>query len=168
MNSRKISKISARFFATGMVMATMLLFASISPAFGQERSQDRDNPKLLSLQKEGKGQIREEDDLDGSNDEYFYYFFVGPGKVTITFEVKAAEGNAGATLDLFDKTTSRPILSSVLVQGVDSGSDRVVRSVKSAKRRGIIMRIKGIKYGDSGGNGTYKVVVSGNLSEGLG
>jgi hypothetical protein len=31
------------------------------------------------------------------------------------------------------------------------------------KEREIIMRIKGIKYGDSGGNGTYKIVVNGAL-----
>lgn len=167
MNTRKISRISARFFATGMVIATMLLLASISPALGQGRSESRDNPKLLELQKDGKLEVVE-DDLDGSNDEYFYKFFAATGKVTITFEVKASDGNAGATFDLFDAKTSRPILSNVLVQGVDSGSERVVRSVKSGRRRGIILRIKGIRYGDSGGNGTYKVVVSGNLSEGIG
>lgn len=69
------------------------------------------------------------DDLDGSGDEYFYKFSVGAGKLTVTFEVKASGTNAGATLDLFD-ANSRPILSDVLAQGVDGGSERVVKSVQ--------------------------------------
>ena len=52
MNSHSISKISARFYAVGMVIATMLVVvASISPAFGQGRSQNRDTPTPIT----GKG-----------------------------------------------------------------------------------------------------------------
>src|ERR1051325_2988215 len=69
------------------------------------------------------------DDLDGTEATYFYKFKAGPGKVTITFEVEAAETNAGATFDVYD-TRSRPLLSNVLVQGVDKGSARSVTRIK--------------------------------------
>ena len=155
MKSQSTGKISARFFARCMVIGTMLLFASSSPAFGQ-RSQDRDNPTPLSSNELS-------DDLDGSNDEYFYQFSAGPGKLTVTLEVKANDTNAGATLDLFGPN-SRPILSNVLVQGVDGGSEQVVRSAQLGKRQNIIMRIKGIRYGSSGGTGIYKVLLGGAVS----
>ena len=98
------------------------------------------------------------DDLDGSDESYWYKFTVGPGKVTITLEVDANETNAGATLDVFS-VSSRPILSNVLAQGVDKGSERVEKSIKLTKQQTIIVRIKGIKYGDSGGTGTYTITV---------
>jgi hypothetical protein len=103
------------------------------------------------------------DDLDGSDTSYFYKFTAGPGKLTITIEVKASGTNAGAMLDLFD-AKSRPILSDVLVQGVDGGSERITNSVQLSGKRDIVMRIKGLKYGDSGGTGTYKVTLDGPVS----
>ena len=152
MNICCFSGVSARTYA---FIATMLLFASISPAFGQERSQDRDNPTLI----EGK-EIT--DKLDGRGAEYFYQFTMGPGKLSLSFRVTASDTNAGATLDLFDASSSSPILSNVLVQGVDGGSEHVIKSVQLAKKRNvIIMRIKGIRYGDSGGTGVYSVGIEG-------
>ena len=124
-------------------------------SFGQDRSEDRDKPTPVT-----SNEIV--DDLDGSEDEYYYRFSVGPGKVTITFEVTAAETNAGAHLDLFD-TRWKPLLSSVLAQGVDKGSERVIKTINSAKGRDIIMRIKGIKYGSSGGTGSYKIRFEGAI-----
>jgi hypothetical protein len=156
MNSHDKSRSSARFYAVGMVITAILFCASISPAFGQQRSADRDNPTLLN-----SNEIN--DDLDGSDDEYFYKFSAGPGKLTLTFEVKASGTNAGATLDLFD-ARSRPILSNILAQGVDGGSERVVKSIQISRRQDILMRIKGIKYGDSGGTGTYRVTLGGAVS----
>lgn len=156
MNSHDKSRSSARFYAVGVVIAAILVYASISPAFGQQRSEDRDNPTLLN-----SNEIN--DDLDGSDDEYFYKFSAGPGKLTLTFEVKASGTNAGATIDLFD-ANSRPILSNVLAQGVDGGSERVVKSIQITRRRDILIRIKEIKYGDSGGTGTYKVTLGGAVS----
>jgi hypothetical protein len=139
-----------------MLTTSVFLVASISPALGQERSQDRDNPTPLSSNELS-------DELDGSNDEYFYQFSAGRGKLKVTFEVSASGTNAGATLDLF-AANSRSILSNVLVQGVDNGSERVVRSVQLGRPQNIIMRIKGIRYGDSGGTGIYKVRLDGALS----
>ena len=66
------SKSSARFYAASLVITAFLFCASISPAFGQERSTDRDNPTPLT-----SNVIT--DDLDGSDTTYFYKFTAGPG-----------------------------------------------------------------------------------------
>lgn len=145
----------ARMYATCMVIVTLLLFASVSPALGQ-RSEDRDNPTPLKSKEVS-------DQLDGSEDEYFYQFTAGPGKLTVTFEVKAAGTNAGAYLDLFN-AKSRPILSNVLAQGVDGSSERVVETAQISQRQTMTLRIKGIKYGSSGGQGTYKVLLDGAVT----
>jgi hypothetical protein len=158
MTTLNLSESAPRTCALCIAIAALLLFASISPAFGQERSQDRDNPTLI----EGKGIT---DKLDGSGDEYFYKFTVGAGKLEIWFKVTASGNSAGATLDLYDASSSRPILSNVLVQGVDGGSGQESKSVMLVQQQNvIIMRIKGVKYGDSGGTGVYVVGIEGNVA----
>ena len=156
MNSQHQARRSSSLYATGILILMMLLIASTRIAFAQERSKDRDNPTPITSNELS-------DDLDGSNDEYFYKFSAGPGKVTITFEVTASGTNAGAHLDLFG-VDARSILTDVLAQGVDSGSERVVRSIQVGRLREIVMRIKGIRYGDNGGNGVYKVRLDGAVS----
>lgn len=145
-----------RISVWGVVIATVLFCASMGPAFGQGRSEDRDNPTSLTS-------TEINDNLDGSGDQYFYKFSAGPGKLTVTFEIKAFGTNAGATLDLFDNK-SRPLLSDILAQGVDGGAERVVNSVQISTKQDVVLRIKGIKYGDSGGTGTYKVALSGAVN----
>src|SRR5689334_15849358 len=147
------SESSARLYAVGLVIAVFLIFASMSPAFGQERSTDRDNPTPLTANVVT-------DELDGTDTAYFYKFTAGPGKLTVTIEVKASGTNAGAMLDLFD-ANSRPILSDVLAQGVDGGSERIVNSVQLSGKRDIVMKVKGLKYGETGGTGTYKITLNG-------
>ena len=147
---------SARFYALSVAIVVILICAWVSAAFAQERSENRDNPTLLTSNKVN-------DDLDGSDTQYFYKFTAGPGKLTVTFEVKASGTNAGAMLDLFD-AKSRPILSDVLAQGVDGGSERIVNSVQLSGKRDIVMKVKGLKYGDTGGTGTYKVTLDGPVS----
>ena len=147
---------AARVYAVGMMIAAILFCTSISLASAQERSEDRDKPTLLNSNKI-------DDDLDGSGTEYFYKFTAGPGKLTVTFDVKASGTNAGATFDLFD-AKSNPLLSDVLVQGVDGGSERVVKNLQLRRKQDILMRIKGVKYGDSGGTGTYTVTLDGPVS----
>lgn len=162
MNSGRKSRISVRFYTTVIMTASLLALTGLT--FAQKggkistspKSTDRDNPvalksRLLSGQ------------LDGSDDEYFYKFNAGPGKVTVTFEVKANETNAGAYLDLYD-SNSEPLLSNILAQGVDRGSERVVESVQLSKRQTIIMRIKGIRYGSEGGRGVFKVQLAGPVN----
>src|SRR4029079_2793705 len=145
-----------RFYVWSLSIAAVLLCASISPAFGQERSEDRDKPTLIT-----SNEIN--DNLDGSGDQYFYKFRAGPGKLTVRLEVKASGTNAGATLDLFDNK-SRPVLSDILAQGVDGGAERVVNSVQISTKQDVVLKIKGIKYGDSGGTGTYRVALSGAVN----
>lgn len=155
MNFYNESGSSARFYAASLIVAAILICASVTAAFGQGRSTERDNPApVLS------NEIL--DDLDGSASEYFYKFTAGPGKLTLTFEVKAEGTNAGAMLDLFD-ARGTSILSDVLAQGVDGGSERLVKSVQLSRKRDIVMRVKGLKYGDSGGTGTYKLKFEGPI-----
>jgi hypothetical protein len=156
MKTSGLGENAALMFALCLAVATMLLFASISPAFGQGRSEDRNNPTPLKSK-----QVT--DQLDGSEDEYFYQFSAGPGKLTVSFEIKASGTRAGAHLDLFD-ADGGPILSSVLEQGVDGGGRRVVKSAQLAQRQTLIMRIKGINNGSIGGRGTYQVLLDGAVN----
>jgi len=135
------------------IVAVFLLVAVIHVA-AQERGTSRETAVLIE-----SNQVT--DDLDGSDDSYFYKFAAGPGKVTITLEVEANETNAGATLDVFG-VGSRAILSNVLAQGVDKGSERVERTFKLTKQQTLVVRIKGIKYGDSGGTGSYTITIDGS------
>lgn len=132
--------------------------ASNTMASGAAQSNDRDNPVPLN-----SNELRGE--LDGSNTEYFYSFVAGPGELTVTFDVKASGTNAGATLDLFDKNF-RPILSNILAQGINRGSERLVKSVPLGTRQTILVRIKGIEYGGAGGRGTYLLRLGGPVAQG--
>lgn len=140
------------FFIVSVLFAAVLLIFTGAPA--QDRSEDRNNPTLVTA-----NEIT--DDLDGAENEYFYKFTAGPGKLTVTLEVDANETNAGANLDLFTDT-NKPIMQNMLVQAIDGGSDRGSRSVKLRKKQIIIIRIKGLKYGTSGRyTGTYKILLEG-------
>lgn len=149
-------KSTGRFYAASAFIIVILACASISAAFGQERSSDRDKPTLLTSNKV-------DDDLDGSDSQYFYKFTAGPGKLTLTFDVKASGTNAGAILALFD-AKARPLLSDVLAQGVDGGSERQVNSVQLSSKQNLLLSIKGLRYGDSGGRGTYTVTLDGPVT----
>jgi len=138
------------------LIALLILFSSAPVAPGQSR--DRDNPTPLS-----STELRGE--LDGTDTEYFYSFVAGPGELTLTFDVKATGTNSGATFDLFDKN-SRPLLSSVLVQAIDRGSDRSVQTIQLLSSQAILMRIKGIDYGGSGNRGAYLVRLNGPVAQG--
>jgi hypothetical protein len=135
-----------------VILLLILTFASQSTS-AQERGATRDAAVAVET-----GHVT--DDLDGSADTYWYKFTAGPGKVVITFEVTANETNAGATLDVFSAGT-RPILSNVLAQGVDKGTETVEKSIRLTKQQTIYVRIKGIKYGDNGGTGSYTLTVDG-------
>lgn len=141
------------FYGLSLVVALILIGTSVGMASAQERSTDRDSPTPLTA-----NVIT--DELDGSDTAYFYKFTAGPGKLTVAIEVKASGTNAGAMLDLFD-ADSRPLLSDVLAQGVDGGSERIVNSVQLSGKRELVMKIKGLKYGDTGGTGTYKITLDG-------
>jgi len=74
MNSYSKCGSSVRFYAVGLAVVAILFCASITSAFGQQRSEDRDNPTLLNSNKIN-------DELDGSDSEYFYKFTAGPGEI---------------------------------------------------------------------------------------
>src|SRR6185369_1221042 len=149
------SRSIARFYATSVIITAILICASVNVVVGQARSEDRDNPAPITSNKIN-------DELDGSDGQYFYKFTAGPGKLTVIFEVKASGTNAGAMLDLF--VNSRPILSDVLAQGVDGGTDRQVNSLQLNGKREIVMRVKGLKYGDNGGTGAYAITLEGPVT----
>ena len=134
-----------------LLIAAILTFAGVMQAVAQERGKTRETAQMIQT-----GEVK--DDLDGSNDSYWYKFTAGPGPVTITLEVEANETNAGATLDVYGSGT-RAIVSNVLAQGVDKGTERVERTFKLTKQQTILVRIKGIKYGEQGGTGTYTITV---------
>jgi hypothetical protein len=138
-----------------LTLLTLLVFTSIYAGATQAQSTDRDRPTPLK-----SNELRGE--LDGSDSEYFYSFVAGPGELTLTFEVTASATNAGATIDLFDKN-ARSVLSGLMAQGIDRGSERVVKSVRLGARQTLIMRLKAMSYGSSSGNakGTFLVRLSG-------
>ncbi len=132
-----------------VLIAAILTFAGLIQVVAQERGKTRETAQMIQT-----GEVK--DDLDGSDDSYWYKFVAGPGTVRITLEVEANETNAGATLDVFGAGT-RAIVSNVLAQGVDKGTERVEKTFKLTKQQTIFVRIKGIRYGDQGGTGTYTI-----------
>ena len=140
-------------------IAALVLFVLAGQTFAQaDRGKTRDTATPIKDSKVT-------DDLDGTDDQYFYKFTAGAGTVKIKFEVEAAETNAGATFEVYDSKT-RPLLSNILVQGVDKGTEEVVKSIKLTKQQDIIIRVKGIKYGESGGRGTYTITIDGAVEKG--
>jgi hypothetical protein len=135
------------------IAASLLLIAATDSSAAQ--SSDRDHPiPLKAAELEGQ--------LDGSDTEYFYSFVAGPGDLTVTFDVKASGANAGANLDLLDRN-ARPLLS-LLAQGVNRGSERKAERVRLNSQQTVVMRLKGIRYGSSGGQGTYMVRLGGAVA----
>lgn len=141
--------------------AAMLLVISTTPGFGQKDQAERVTSReaLSAATFMTSGEIS--DDLDGTEDEYFYKFKAGPGKLTLALEVTANETNAGAMLDLFGSGTN-PIISNMLVQAADRGSEMGFQSVTLSKPQDLVIRIKGMKYGSSTRYpGIYKITLGG-------
>lgn len=158
MNTQTFNKHNMRSILVAVAAAAMLLVISITPSFGQvERVASRDALSAASFMTSGEIS----DDLEGNDDEYFYKFKAGPGKLTITLEVTANETNAGAMLDLLGPN-DKAIISNMLVQAADRGSEMAFQSVTLAKAQDIIIRIKGMKYGSSARYpGVYKISLAG-------
>ncbi len=161
MKTKNAKTITPRSFLIAAAMLGMLLFVSITPSFGQkeqaERATTRDGLSATGFMTNPEVS----DDLDGTEDEYFYKFQAKPGKLTLTLEVTANETNAGAMLDLFGPN-SKAILSNILVQAANGGSERDSKSVNLAKAQDIIIRIKGLRYGSSASYpGIYKILLEG-------
>lgn len=161
MNTQTISTYGARSVLAASAGVAILLVFSTSQSFGQgeevERVKSRD--ALAAAAFIQTGEIS--DDIDGDDDEYFYKLKAVAGKLTLTLEITATETNAGATLDLFG-VNDKTILSNVLAQAADGGTERVSRSVNLAKAQDIVIRIKGMRYGSSASYpGIYKIQLEG-------
>ena len=156
MNTKSVNKITPLpMLEAAAAVGLLLLFFTIQN-FGQ-RATTRDG--LMGTGYLTKADIS--DDLDGTDDEYFYKFAAIPGKLTITVEITANETNAGATLDLIG-ANSKEILSDMLVQAANGGSEMVFRSINLAKAQDVIIRIKGMRYGSSTSYpGIYKIRLEG-------
>lgn len=142
----------------------MLIFAAIMPIFGQKG----DIPAGRATTREGTMDVGYmvrpdiSDDLEGTDDEYFYKFDAGPGKLTVMLEITANETNAGAMLDLTGDKNNKAILSNMLVQAANGGTDRATKSVNLSQKEVIILRIKGMRYGTSAAYpGIYKILLGG-------
>lgn len=163
MNSQLFDMKALRLATMAGIVAVITLCICVSSSFGQKEPGET----TRATSREGLSetgyitQAEIADDLEGNNDEYFYKLKAGPGKLIITLEVTANETNAGAMLDLFG-TGSRAILSNVLAQGANGGSERIAKSITLAKKQEIVIRIKGLSYGSSGGYpGIYKLRLEG-------
>lgn len=148
------------------VTVAVIMIVSVTPSFGQkEELEVKRTTSLDGLAETGymtKAEVV--DDLEGTEDEYFYKFQARPGKLTLIVEVTANETNAGAMLDLFG-ANSRAILSNILVQAANGGSERVSKSVNISKKQDVVIRVKGMRYGSSAAYpGTYKIMLEGAVS----
>lgn len=148
-------KATRRLLRQAVITLTVLLLLVSATGYSAAQSTDRNHPTpLKSTALDGR--------LDGSDTEYFYSFTAGPGEFKVTFDVKASATNAGAELELLDKNARQ--LVSLLAQGVDAGSERKVETVRLNRRETVIMRLKGIRYGSSGGRGTYSIQLDGAVA----
>ena len=130
-------------------LSILMLTAFVGNAQAQPSSFDHPIP-LDSLMLRGS--------LNGSDNERYYSFIAGTGKTELLFEVKASGGNAGATFDLFDKK-SRAIVSNVLVQSVNRSAERQTETFQIGRQQEVILRVKGMRYGSNGGQGTFVVSI---------
>ncbi|MEQ1921677.1 MAG: hypothetical protein ABL952_04130 [Pyrinomonadaceae bacterium] len=147
---------------TAVAVGSLLILFTI-PHFGQ-RAASQDG--LMDSGYMTSGDIS--DDFAGTDDEYFYKFMAKPGQLTITFEVAGTKTNAGAKLDLIG-AGSKPILSNMTAEAVKGGSEQAFTTVTITKKQDVIIRIKGISYGNGAGNpGTYKIVIEGSAANFMG
>ncbi len=161
MRTQNEKSITRRSF---LIWAAMVLtLFSAAQCFGQkEESEAKRATNRDGLAETGymtKAEVI--DEIEGTEDEYFYKFKARPGKLTVIVEVSANETNAGVMLDLFGPN-SKAIISNMLVQAANRGTERVSQSVKLIKAQDVVIRIKGLKYGSSAAYpGTYKILLEG-------
>jgi hypothetical protein len=110
---------------------TMFLMFAAFTGSSSAQSEDADNPTPLSS-KELKGS------LGGADKELYYSFIAGPGKVTVTVDIKASEGVASMTLN-FSAAQSADIL--VMPLATHRGSKREVDSFNLDERQTVVMKL---------------------------
>ena len=132
-----------------LVLSLLVLLTAAGSVAAQ--STDRDHPTpLKSTEIQG--------DADGSGTEYFYSFVAGPGKLTITLDVKSLDGTVAIPYELLDKNADKAIICCAFAQA-DSGGEtgRSVESAKLEKRQTVILHLTMNKIY----KGTYRVRLSG-------
>jgi hypothetical protein len=111
------------------------------------QSEDADNPTALSIG-ELKGSLGDEDK------EQYYSFTAGPGKVTVTVDIKATEGVASMTLN-FSTAKSADVL--VMPVASHRGSKREIASFNLSKQQTVVMKLASTgSY-----NGSYQIRLGG-------
>lgn len=161
MKSQHVKTISPRSFLVAAFVVGMLLSSFTTQTFGQKEQAERATTRdtLATTGFMTKADVI--DELDGTEDEYFYKLQAVPGKLTVTLEVEAYQTNAGAYLDLLN-ANGKPLMQTLLVQAINHGSDKSSQSIKLIKSQVVVIRIKGIKYGTSGSYpGSYKILLEG-------
>ena len=115
------------------------------------QSSSRDNPTALS-----SGEIN--GSLAEYNQETFYTFTAGPGKLTITLDVQAKRNDIGnISFELLARDGATSLLCCYGAQGDSGGTGRETASINLPKRQTVILYTKN---GPVGG-GTYRIRVTG-------
>jgi hypothetical protein len=84
--------------------------------------------------------------FNGDNTERFYSF-TRKGNVFLTFDVNAQSDNGGVYID-FLNTRGRSLAPQEVVQGVNSGTERVVKKLQLDKKyQTVVLKVKSISYG---------------------
>ncbi len=117
-------------YCKALALTMFLMFAAFTGS-SSAQSGDSDNPTPLSSS-ELKGSLGDEDK------EQYYSFAAGPGKVTVTVDVKASEGVASMTLN-FSTEKSADVL--VMPLASHRGSKREVSSFNLNKRQTVVMKL---------------------------
>jgi hypothetical protein len=110
-----------------MMFLTLAAFVNSNSA----QSGNPDKPTPLSSS-ELKGS------LGGTDKELYYSFIAGPGKVTVTVDIKASEGVANMTLN-FSSAESADVL--VMPLATHRGSKREVDSFDLDERQTVVMKL---------------------------
>lgn len=101
--------------------------------------------------------------FEGDNSEQFYSF-TGMGEISITLDIKAGAYNSGVTVN-FLNSQGKEITPSVLIQAINSGTDRIVKTISLGRNyQTVILKLKSISYSDSlSSAGTLKITINGNV-----
>lgn len=101
--------------------------------------------------------------FEGDNSERFYSF-TGAGEISITLDIKAGAYNSGVTVN-FVNSQGKDIAPSVLIQAINSGTDRIVKTIPLGRNyQTVILKLKSISYSTSlSSAGTLKITINGNI-----
>ncbi|MGI8810919.1 MAG: hypothetical protein ACR2IH_00125 [Pyrinomonadaceae bacterium] len=139
-----------------IVLAMVAIFAGTASA----QSSDRDNPTPMGSS-EVSGTFTDHQ-VDGDK-EVFYSFVAGPGKVTITFDVKrrTRDDMASFTFEVLPRNGSSTAL--LCCEGAQSGSGgtgREIATFQLNKRQTVILHITN----QSNGGGSFHASLTGALA----